>query len=102
MTTCPRPFAVRALLVLVPANLPGSDPPLPGRGGPAVCEDARHPRATHAGELYERCANALANDHTTHKLHTAEWLRDDDAWVSLTLAQQAVSRLLERQGQASS
>lgn len=51
-----------------------------------------------AGELYERCSDDWRTI-TLDDLRTAEWLRDGDGWVSPTLAEQAVSRLLERQGQ---
>lgn len=51
-----------------------------------------------AGELYERCSDDWRSI-TLDELRTAEWLKDDDAWVSPTLAQQTVSRLLQRQGQ---
>ena len=50
-----------------------------------------------AGELYERCADDWRTI-TLDELRTAEWLRDGDAWVSGPLAEQAVSRLLARQG----
>jgi hypothetical protein len=49
-----------------------------------------------AGELYERCADGWRTI-TLDELRTAEWLRDDDGWVAATLAEQTVSRLLERQ-----
>ena len=51
-----------------------------------------------AGELYERCADDWRTI-TLDELRTAEWLRDGEAWVAATLAEQTVSRLLERQGQ---
>lgn len=49
-----------------------------------------------AGKLYERCADDWRSI-TLDELRTAEWLKDDDAGVSPTLAEQTVSRLLERQ-----
>jgi hypothetical protein len=52
----------------------------------------------HAGECSERCADDWRTL-TLDELRTAEWLRDGDAWVSPTLAEQTVSRLLQRQGQ---
>ena len=51
-----------------------------------------------AGELYERCADDWRAI-TLDELRTAEWLRDGDGWVSRALAEQTVSRLLERQGE---
>jgi hypothetical protein len=50
-----------------------------------------------AGDLYERCADDWLTI-TLDELRTAEWLRDGDAWASPTLAEQTVSRLLQRQG----
>jgi hypothetical protein len=43
-----------------------------------------------AGELYERCSDDWRSI-TLDELRTAEWLKDDDAWVSPTLAEQTVS-----------
>jgi hypothetical protein len=49
-----------------------------------------------AGDLYERCSDDW-HTITLDELRTAVWLRDGDGWVSPILAEQAVSRLLERQ-----